>query len=156
MPFCSVTLEKMKLDLKRKFQRLCLILICSVVLIFQSDIPSLKALPMDNYQGEMVIEELRLKVPADLKTAWLSAEKKIWDPWLSSQDGFLGRQLFWDKEKDEALILVTWKSKKLWKSIPISEVNIVQGKFEDKVKTALNVSKNPFELIYEGELDKQL
>ena len=145
----------MKLNLKRKFQRFCLILICLVVLIFQSDIPNLKALPMDNYQGQMIIEELRLKVPANAKAVWLNAEKEIWDPWLSSQDGFLGRQLFWNKEKEEALILVNWKSKKLWKSIPMSEVNIVQGKFEDNVKTALNVSKNPFQLIYEGELDKQ-
>ena len=37
----------------------------------------------------------------------------------------------------------------------MSEVNIVQQKFEDNVKAALNISKNPFELIYEGELDKQ-
>ena len=110
---------------------------------------------MDNYQGEMVIEELRLKVPADLKAAWLNAESKIWEPWLSSKDGFLGRQLFWDKDKEEALILVNWKSKKLWKSIPMSEVNVVQQKFEDNVKAALNVGDNPFELIYEGELDKQ-
>ncbi len=146
---------KLNLNLKRKFQRFCLILICLVVLIFQSNISNLNALPMDNFQDEMVIEELRLKVPADVKAAWLHAEKAIWDPWLSSKDGFLGRQLFWDKEKEEALILVTWKSKKLWKSIPISEVNIVQGKFEDNVKTALNVGNNPFELIYEGELDKQ-
>ena len=145
----------MKLNLNRKIQRFCVILFCLVVLIFQSDIPNLKALTMDNYQGEMVIEELRLKVPADAKAVWLNAEKEIWDPWLSSQDGFLGRQLFWDKEKEEALILVNWESKKLWKSIPMSDVNIIQGKFEDNVKTALNVSKNPFELIYEGELDKQ-
>ena len=82
-------------------------------------------------------------------------KKKIWEPWLSSQNGFLGRQLFWNKEKEEALILVNWKSKRLWKDIPISEVNEVQEKFEDSVKTALNVSKNPFVLIYEGELDKQ-
>ena len=142
-------------NLKRKFQKFCLILVCFVFLIFQYDVPNSKALPMDNYHGEMVIEELRLKVPADSKAVWLNAEKEIWDPWLSSKDGFLGRQLFWDKEKEEALILVTWKSKKLWKSIPMSAVNIVQGKFEDNVKTALNVSKNPFELIYEGELHKQ-
>jgi len=145
----------MKINLKRKIQRFCLILICLLVLIFQSDIPNLKAIPMDYYQGKMVVEELRLKVPSDSKAAWLNAEKEIWDPWLSSQDGFLGRQLFWDKEKEEALILVNWKSKKLWKSIPMSEVNKVQGKFEDNVKVALNVSKNPFELIYEGELDMQ-
>jgi len=140
----------------KKFQRFCLLLICLVVLIFQSNIPNLKALTMDNSnQGEMVIEELRLKVPTDVKAAWLNAEKEVWEPWLSSQDGFLGRQLYWDKEKQEALILVNWKSKELWKSIPMSEVNIVQQKFEDKVKAALNVGKNPFELIYEGELDKQ-
>ena len=142
-------------NMKRKFQRFCLILVCLLFLILQSDIPNLKALPMDNYQGEMVIEELRLKVPADAKAAWLNAEKKIWEPWLSCQEGFLGRQLFWDKEKEEALILVTWKSKKLWKNIPISEVNLVQEKFEDNVKAALNVGKNPFEFIYEGELGKQ-
>ncbi len=146
---------KLNLNLKQKFQRFCLVLICLVVLIFQSDIPNLKALTMDNNQDKMVIEELRLKVPADAKEAWLNAEKQIWDPWLSSQDGFLGRELFWDKEKEEALILVNWKSKKLWKSIPSSEVNVVQQKFEDNVKAALNVGENPFKLIFEGELDKQ-
>ena len=146
---------KLNFSLKRKFQRFCLILACLVVLIFQFDIPNLQALTMDNYQDEMVIEELRLKVSVDAKEVWLNAEKEVWEPWLSSQDGFLGRQLFWDKEKEEALILVNWKSKKLWKSIPMSEVNKVQEKFEDNVKTALNVKKNPFELIYEGELDKQ-
>ncbi len=85
----------------------------------------------------------------------MNAEKEIWEPWLSSQDGFLGRQLFWNKEKEEALILVNWESKKLWKSIPISEVNVVQEKFENNVYKALNVEENPFELIYEGELNKQ-
>ena len=147
------------LNLREKFQRFCFLLICLLVffvaLTHQTNMSNLKALPMNNYQGEMVIEELRLKVPANLKAAWLNAEKEIWEPWLSSQDGFLGRQLFWDKEKEEALILVNWKSKKLWKSIPMLEVNVVQKKFEDNVKAALNLGKNPFELIYEGELDKQ-
>ena len=146
---------KFNLNLRIKFQKFCLILTCLVVLNFQSDFTNLQALPMDNYQGGMVIEELRLKVPADAKVAWLNAEKEIWDPWLSSQEGFLGRQLFWDKEKEEALVLVTWESKKLWKSIPMSKVNVVQEKFEDNVKTALKLEENPFELIYEGELDKQ-
>ena len=147
---------RFNLNLKKKFQRFCLLLICLVVLIFQSDIPNLKALTMDDFQSEMVIEELRLKVPADVKAAWLNAEKEIWEPWLSSQDGFLGRQLFWDKENEEALILVNWKSKKSWKKIPISEVDLMQEKFEDNVKTALNIKENPFVLIYEGELEKQV
>ena len=146
---------KFNLNLRRKFQKFWLILTCLVVFNFQSNFNSLQALPMDSFQGEMVIVELRLKVPAASKAAWLNAEKEIWDPWLSSQEGFLGRQLFWDKEKEEALILVSWESKKLWKSIPLSEVNIIQEQFEDNVKTSLKVEENPFELIYEGELDKQ-
>ena len=145
---------KFNFNLIGKFKGFCFILVFLIVLILQSDIPNLQALQMNNYQNETVIEELRLRVPADAKVEWLNAEKQIWEPWLSSQTGFLGRQLFWNKEKEEALILVNWKNKKLWKSIPISEVNKVQQKFEDNVKTALNVSQNPFELIYEGELDK--
>jgi len=146
---------QLNFNLRRKFQQTCLVLVCLLVLIFQFDIPNVKALTMQNYQGKMVIEELRLKVPVEAKAVWLNAEKEIWEPWLSSQIGFLGRQLFWDKEKEEALILVNWESKKSWKSIPMSEVNIVQEKFEENVKTALNVRESPFKLIYEGELDKQ-
>ena len=146
---------KFNMRLINFFHRFCLVLICLVFLIFQSDIPNLKALPMDNNQNDIIIEELRLKVPAYAKAVWLNAEKEIWNPWLSSQEGFLGRQLFWDKEKEEALILVTWESKKLWKSIPMSMVDVVQERFEDNVKTALKVEENPFQLIYEGELDKQ-
>ena len=146
---------KFNFSLKRKFQRFCFVLLCLVSLIFQVNVPNLNALSMDNYQGEMVIEELRLKVPTYTKTAWLNAEKEIWEPWLSEQDGYMGRKIFWNKEKEEALILVSWASKRLWKSIPMSEVNIVQRKFEDNIKNALNLSENPFELIYEGELDNQ-
>ncbi len=146
---------KLSFKIKKNFLKISFIFFCLFFLIFQNKVPIVHSLQMDNIQNASVIEELRLKVPADVKAVWLNAEKEIWEPWLSSQDGFLGRQLFWDKEKEEALILVNWKSKKLWKSIPMSEVNVVQQKFEDNVKAALNVGENPFELIYEGELDKQ-
>ena len=145
-----------RFKINKKIKSYAFSLICLFVFLFQINSQILNALPMENYQDEIVIEELRLKVPAQFKEVWLKTEKKIWEPWLFSQDGFLSRQLFWDKDKEEALILVNWKSKKLWKSIPMSEVNVVQQKFEDNVKAALNVGENPFKLIYEGELDKQI
>ena len=125
------------------------------LLVFLSSSLSLKADSMDNYQNTPITEELRLKVPSKFKEVWLKAEKNVWDPWLSMQEGFLGRQIFWDKEKEEALILVNWKNKKLWKSIPMQEVNEIQYKFEEKVQRYLNINENPFKLIYEGELCKQ-
>ena len=138
-----------------KFKKFCLLATFLLILFSQNNIQTFQVLSMENYKSEIIVEELQLKVPSKYKEVWLKAEKKIWEPWLSIQNGFLGRQIFWDKEKEEALILVQWQNKKLWKSISMSEVNKIQEKFEDNVKTSLNVSENPFKLIYEGELEKQ-
>ena len=145
----------LNLNFKLNIKKLFVLGFISVLLFFQVNLKMVKAIDIDNLQDLTVTEELRLSVPKEFREAWLQAENNVWEPWLSSKDGFLGRQLFWDKEKEEALILVNWKNRKLWKSIPMAEVNIVQQKFEDNVKTALNIGENPFELIYEGELDKQ-
>tara|TARA_S200000501_G_scaffold234043_1_gene219528 strand:- start:18 stop:464 length:447 start_codon:yes stop_codon:yes gene_type:complete len=146
---------KIIVKIKKKIQNLYFFLICIFLLLFQSNSQILNALSMDNYQHELVTEELRLEIPSELKEVWLKAEKEVWEPWLSIQDGYLGRQIFWDREKEEALILVNWKNKRLWKSISINEVNEIQEKFEENVKNSLNVNVNPFKLIYEGELVEQ-
>ena len=146
---------KLNLKLRKKIKSLFFLFFFLLVFLFQSNSLILKALPMDNYQSGLVTEELRLKIPSKFKKVWLKAEKEVWEPWLSIQDGFLGRQIFWDKEREEALILVNWENKNLWKSISMNEVNAIQEKFEEKVKTSLNININPFELIYEGELVKQ-
>ena len=147
---------KINLKIKKKIKSFSFLLICLCVLFFQSNSQILKALPMDKYQGEIVTEELRLKIPSKFKAVWIKAEKEVWEPWLSIQDGYLGRKIFWDKEKEEALILVNWKNKKLWKSISMEEVNEMQEKFEENIKTSLNLNFNPFKLIYEGELVEQI
>ncbi len=146
---------KINFKVKEKIKTLSFLFICLFIFLFQINSPILNALSMDTYQTGLVTEELRLKVPCKFKDVWLETEKKVWEPWLSIQDGFLGRQIFWDKEKEEALILVNWKNKKLWKSISMEEVNEIQEQFEENVKTSLNLNVNPFKLIYEGELDKQ-
>ena len=146
---------KIKFNVKEKIKNLSFLFIFLLIFLFQINSPILNALPMNNDQNGIVTEELRLKIPSKFKKIWLQAEKEVWEPWLSIQDGFLGRQIFWDKEKEEALILVNWENKKLWKSISMNEVNEVQEKFEENVKTSLNTNFNPFELIYEGELVKQ-
>ena len=147
---------KINIKIKKKIQSFSVLLICLCVLLFQSNSHIMNALPMDKYQGELVTEELRLKIPSEFKDVWLKAEKEVWEPWLSIQDGYLGRKIFWDKEKEEALILVDWKNKRLWKSISIKEVNEIQEKFEENVKSSLDLNVNPFKLIYEGELIKQV
>ena len=143
------------LKFQKKIKSFFFLLIFLFVLIFQTNFQIIMAIPMDTYQNEFVIEELRLKIPLDFKEAWLEAEGNIWEPWLSKQEGYLGRQIFWNKEKEEALILVNWRNKKLWKSISIKEVNEIQERFEENVKKSLKVNVSPFQIIYEGELYKQ-
>ena len=102
-----------------------------------------------------VIEQLRLRVPEPHRELWLQAEASSWQPWLEQQQGFLGRDLFWDPEREEGLLLIRWNSREQWKAIPQAEVLRVQARFEAEVNQALNRPADApplFPLLAEGEL----
>ena len=105
--------------------------------------------------NENIVEELRLSVPLKYKEIWLNAEKEVWERWLSKQDGFLGRQIFYNQKTGEALLLVKWESRNLWKNISDEEVNKIQKIYDETIISSLGVETNPFEFIYEGELFEQ-
>ncbi len=125
-----------------------------IIIVFYSNSSNAFDFPM-NKIDENIIEELRLNVPNKYKETWIKAEEEIWEPWLSKQDGFLGRQIFYNQKKGEALLLVKWKNRNLWKNISDEEVNNIQKIYEEKVTSSLGVETNPFEFIYEGELFEQ-
>ena len=125
-----------------------------VVIIFQLNVSNSFALQM-NKLNENIVEELRLSVPLKYKETWLKAEEEVWEPWLSKQDGFLGRQIFYNQKTGEALLLVKWKNRNLWKNISDEEVNKMQKIYEETVTSSLGVETNPFQFIYEGELFEQ-
>ena len=109
-----------------------------------------------NFPKESVVEHLKLDVPKKFKNAWLKAEEGSWEPWLLKQDGFLGRQLFWDPKVEEATLLIGWESRAVWKSISQAEINIVQQDFEKIARKETGKTRgNPFPLIFEGELNPE-
>ena len=109
-----------------------------------------------NFPKESIVEHLKLDVPKKFKNSWLKAEEESWEPWLLKQDGFLGRQLFWDPKEEEATLLIGWESRSFWKSISKSEINLIQEKFEKiAMKETGETIGNPFPLIYEGELNPE-
>ena len=136
-------------NLIKKFFVLVLVLI-----IFNSNSVNAFNLSMNN-KDEYIVEELRLNVPIKYKETWLKAEKDIWEPWLLKQDGFLGRQIFYNQKTAEALLLVKWENRNLWKNISEEEVNRMQRIYEEAVTSSLGIETNPFEFIYEGELFEQ-
>ncbi|MEA5441235.1 TIGR03792 family protein [Cyanobium gracile] len=109
-----------------------------------------------------VVEQLRVKVPAGARKAWLQAEQETWGPWLRRQDGFLERDLLWDAEREEGLLLIRWRSRRQWLAIPVSEIEAVQGQFEAAARRALALESpepgaetpaNPFPLVDAGSLE---
>ncbi len=125
-----------------------------VFIISQLNVSNAFALQM-NKLNENIVEELRLSVPLKYKETWLKAEEEVWEPWLSKQDGFLGRQIFYNQKTGEALLLVKWENRNLWKNISEEEVNKMQRIYEETVTSSLGVETNPFKFIYEGELFEQ-
>ena len=104
----------------------------------------------------IVIECLRLRVPTKYREAWLIAERRSWGPWLENKEGFLGRQLFWDGQREEATLLISWSNRKYWKEIPKQEIDSVQKLFEKfaREETGQQLG-NPFPIKFEGELSLQ-
>ena len=138
--------------LKNIIKKFFVLLLVSI--IFQANFRNTFALPM-NKLNENIVEELRLSVPQKYRETWLKAEEEVWEPWLSKQDGFLGRQIFYNEKTGEALLLVKWESRNLWKNISEEEVNKMQKIYEETVTSSLGVATNPFKFIYEGELFEQ-
>jgi uncharacterized protein (TIGR03792 family) len=101
----------------------------------------------------VLVEHLRIKVPADAVQAWIQAERGSWEPWLEAQPGFLDRQLLWDPEREEGTLLIHWRSRADWQTIPDQEIALVQQRFEQLAQELTGSQQgNPFPLLFEGEL----
>lgn len=101
----------------------------------------------------VLVEHLRIKVPANAVEAWIQAERGSWEPWLEAQPGFLDRQLLWDPEREEGTLLIHWRSRADWQTIPDQEIALVQQRFEQLAQQLTGSEQgNPFPLLFEGEL----
>ncbi len=143
----------LRVILRRFLSSLALIL-GSLMLMFVNTQVAFSALSNSSASNDqIVIEHLRLHVSEVDKNAWLNAEKDSWEKWLTDKRGFLGRQLFWDPQREEAVLLISWASRADWKGIPQKEISAVQEHFEELARSGTGKgSGNPFPILFEGEL----
>ena len=134
--------------------RVAAVVLCLAMLLAGHPDVAIAATDQPGGQLEVVVvEHLRIKVPANGRQAWLEAEQGSWEPWLQKQDGFLGRELLWDSAREEGTLLIRWASREQWKAIPEAEVEAVQTRFEELAREATGQRQgNPFPLVFEGEL----
>jgi len=112
-----------------------------------------QAASSDPEYGVVLVEHLRVKVPAEAVEAWIAAERGSWEPWLERQRGFLDRQLLWDPDREEGTLLIHWRSREAWQSITQAEIDQVQQRFEALARAATGSDQgNPFPLVFEGQL----
>tara|TARA_B100001250_G_C19585308_1_gene693923 strand:+ start:231 stop:677 length:447 start_codon:yes stop_codon:yes gene_type:complete len=124
------------------------------VIFFFTEIQIVDAAVMENLKtsNPLIVEYIRLNVSSKNRRAWLIAEEKTWKPWLAEKEGFLNRELLWDKKQEEATLLIRWSTREKWKSIPKSEIDRVQEQFEKIARDLTGKqSGNPFPIIFEGE-----
>ena len=98
--------------------------------------PSTPAADLPTVQEPVTVEMLRLAVPATLREAWLNAEAEVWKPWLEQQPAYLGRDLYWDPQQEQAQVLIRWRSQQEWKAITEEEVAAVQARFVETLNKA--------------------
>ena len=124
--------------------------VCLVLLLVAS--PLQAAVPGSPAPAE-VVEVLRLKVPAAGRAAWLEAERLSWEPWLRGRPGFMGRELLWDPDRLEGVLLIRWRTRQAWKTIPQAEIDAVQERFDRIARDLLHSdATSPFPLLHSSEL----
>ena len=97
------------------------------------------------------IEVLRLQVPASQRRIWLEAERAVWEPWLLRQEGFLGRELFWDPALEQGVLVIRWASRRRWHAIRADEVSRVHQAFQQHARDRLRRAGNPVDDPVQGQ-----
>ena len=100
-----------------------------------------------------VVEVLQMPVSTAQRQCWLEAEASQWEPWLEQQDGYRGRDLLWDPERQQAVVLVGWQSQQQWDAIPASSIGSTEEAFNAQLRDCLGVSdQQPLPLQRAGAL----
>jgi uncharacterized protein (TIGR03792 family) len=69
--------------------------------------------------AKMVIEWLRLAVPAKKQDEYLFHDRAIWTAELSRWPGFIGKTVWIEPaDPDHIVLVITWHTLRQWKSIP--------------------------------------
>jgi uncharacterized protein (TIGR03792 family) len=78
----------------------------------------------------MIIEWLKVKVPAALRAQYIQKDAEIWTGLLSNYSGFLGKEV-WINPKDdtEIIIVIRWHDRTSWHSIPRAALQATDRRF---------------------------
>ncbi|MCS6960315.1 MAG: TIGR03792 family protein [Pseudanabaenaceae cyanobacterium SKYGB_i_bin29] len=85
----------------------------------------------------ITIEWLEFQVPPGEQAEFIKQDRLIWDKFLRQYPGFLGKEIWVDRQnKSRLIVLVRWHSYQEWKAIPLSKVQAVTEQFHQALGKA--------------------
>jgi uncharacterized protein (TIGR03792 family) len=87
--------------------------------------------------AKMVIEWLRLAVPADRQDEYLFHDRAIWTAELARWPGFIDKTVWVEPaDPDHVVLVITWHTLRQWKSIPQSVLDETDRRMTAVIGTA--------------------
>ncbi|NJM20801.1 MAG: TIGR03792 family protein [Richelia sp. SL_2_1] len=82
----------------------------------------------------MEIELLKFKIAPEYREQYIQRDAEIWTAALANYPGFIGKEL-WINPNDstELVMVIRWKTRKQWKSIPSEEIDAITQRFDQEL-----------------------
>ena len=82
----------------------------------------------------MIVEWLRMRVRAELLERYLEADEAVWTAGLGREEGFLGKEVWLDRERPgEVVLVIRWRSERHWKRIPEERLEDLERQFRESM-----------------------
>ena len=129
----------------------CLIILSFFACLLITTSPAMALRELDPNAG--VVEVLQMPVTKDQTNCWRMAEEKVWEPWLEQQSGYQGRELLWDRDRQQAVVLIGWLSQSEWDAIPAGSIKKTEQRFDGVLQRCLGSgASKPLPLQRTGSL----
>ncbi|VXD12648.1 TIGR03792 family protein [Planktothrix paucivesiculata] len=81
----------------------------------------------------MVIEWLKFKVDPEQSELFIQKDEEVWTAGLQKIPGFIGKEVWFDREQQEIVMVIRWQSQEQWQAIPaktLQELDEKMGVFK--------------------------
>lgn len=90
----------------------------------------------------MIVEWQRVRVRPELLERYLEADEAIWTAGLRQEEGYLGKEVWLDRERPgEVVLVIRWESERHWKGIPGERVEELERHFRERVPEGHEVAE---------------
>jgi uncharacterized protein (TIGR03792 family) len=90
----------------------------------------------------MVIEQLTFTVPPAFRRRYLALDAEIWTAMLAAQPGFLGKEVWVERDAPDRLhLIIRWTTREAWKAVPAALLADTDRRFAAALGQAIPVER---------------